>query len=295
MAERLVFELRGVGLTPVLLVHEREPGDMPDLEALRQQANSLAIFDVVTEDANLTVWVPVPGSALPVKAELSWPADDTVAEAMVGAQAVELLRAGLLQAKADQLGQEASRMTLAELALAVGRPGGQRTSLSIGTRGTVGTFSAGPQASIALGARIPIAGRLSGTIGTSLPYLRAHYAEAAGDVYFGLARAELGAAVRLAGPAAAWSPDIGASVGLTWMGFSFQPNPLYLGRDDRRLVRGTAGLRGGVSTPRVGPFGGRFDLHLDGGAPVAVALDGVPAGGWGPVQLGLGVALDVLL
>ena len=295
MVARLVVELKGVGLAPVVLVRERGPEENLDLEALRQEADSVAIFDVVTPQTRLTVLVPVPGSTTPVKADLTWPAEDSVAESMVGVQAVELLRAGLIQAKAETLGKQASRMTLAELALAVGRPGGQRSSLYLGTRGGVGTFSAGPQASVELGARVPVVGRLMVTGGATVPYVRAKYTEAAGDVFFGLGRVELGAAYRLLDPQSDWVPDVGVSVGLSLMSFSYEPSPLFLGRDEQRFLRPTAGLRTGIRSPRVGPIGGRADLHVDGSAPVAVGLDGVPAGTWGPAEIGLGISLDVLL
>lgn len=284
MAERLATELRSVGLVPERVDRD----DAADVEAARVAAGAVAAFEVTAGRVAVLV---ADDDGSPATSALTWTPGDAASEALVGVQAVELLRAGLLETR--DLGRRGARLSLVDLALATARAG-QGTALSIGALGTAGSFTHGPNVALDLGIRVPATDRLVVTGEGSTPFVRSAYRGDAGEVFLAVSRVGAGARWRLGDVDAAWVPDAGIAVGLSVLGFDFEAAPQFLGRDERSFVRGYAGLRAGLSTPRAGPIGGRFDLRVDGSAPVEVALDGVASGRWASVNLGAATALDVV-
>lgn len=301
MADRLISELVAVGLKPVSVVRpptvdgEDSPPLTP-LDRIRADADARAAFEVDTPRA--TLWMVVAHPELgAVEREMHWNPRDPSAEALVGVQAVEMLRAEILAAAAVSE-RKASRLSLLELMQIGQGPAGSRIGLTVGTEVSVGSLEGSPQGRMALGLRVPLpVERLRATLDLQLAGKRTTFAkDPRSTLYLGQTEAQLGLGVLLADPSAGWLPDAGLALGLAWRTVTVDPQPLWrvLGQPERSVVRPLVGVRTGITTPRVGPVGVRGELQLDLGRSQQVQVEGEPVGRWGPAALGFGLAADVV-
>ena len=167
MVARLSAELEGLGLQPVFVEAGSEAPTAATLVEVSSAHNAVAAFVVSSVDSTVQLVVPDPDGSLPALRDLGISSADPFSASMLGVRAGEVLRAGLMEAYADQVGARAAqRMSLRELAQI---DEGPLPSAQIGLGTLTATTAGFPSAVGDVRATLPLKGAVSLLAGAALP------------------------------------------------------------------------------------------------------------------------------
>jgi len=290
MVARLRAELEALGVTARVL--ERTPPE--DLLPILAEVDGVGAFALRSDQLEMVV---AGRGGASVRREVPRPQGDPIEESRMGVRAIEMLRAGLLEVHAADLGPrvDGGSLSLLELAGLAGSsaPANEKlTTLQVGSELAAGDLQAAPVVNLILGVSYGIAARVDVCAGGAVPLIRTRYADAAGEAVFGISVLQLGAAYHLVDTERSWVPTLGAGLGLRVLRISGEAVPPYADETIRSVGLAPYGSWGLSYWPG-GPLRVRGDLHLSVARKAAVFFVDREVGAWGPLQTGFVVSLEV--
>jgi len=290
MVARLRAELSALGVVSTVIA--REPPE--DVLPIIAEVDGVGVFALSDDRLEIVV---ADSAGRSVRREMTLPSGDPIEESRVGVRAIEMLRAGLIEVHAGELGRgnngdAMSLVELAELGAATAPDNDKLTTLNLGSELAAGNLHAAPVVNLVLGISYGIGARTDLAIGSAIPVLRTRYSDEAGEAIFGISVFQLGAAYHLADTERTWVPTLAAGLGLRFLRVSGEAVAPYSDETIRAVGLAPYAMWG-LSYWSGGPLRLRGDLHVSVARRAAIFFVDREVGAWGPIQTGFILSLEV--